>query len=93
MGALHFDPLNAVLILLAIVASYKGWISTQTHLENESKWHTEWIKKHSEECDQRDRNYTAIIIELQKSNSHLTTLTEADGKRLDRIEASIDKKR
>jgi hypothetical protein len=89
----HFDPFNAFLVLIAILASYRGWISTQASLKKDSDWHSEWIRRHSDECDERDRTYIGLLIELQKGNAHLTTLTEGQGERIARIETQMDRKR
>lgn len=93
MPTVHFDPLNAVLILIAIIAGYRAFISRETALEKDNAWHSEWIKKHSTECDQRERAYMGILAELKAGNAHLTTLTEGHGERLSRIENNLDKKR
>jgi hypothetical protein len=92
LNGIHFDPFNAVLILIAIGTGYRAYVSTQSKLKTDTDWHTEWIKRHDEECDQRDRSYTALLGELQKSNAHLTTLTEGHTQRLGRIENTLDKR-
>jgi hypothetical protein len=90
---LHFDMLNAVLILIMGIGAYRAFITRNTNFAESIKWHSEWIKKHSTECDARDKATTDILSELRTSNQHLVTLTEAQGHRLDRIEMQQDSDR
>lgn len=80
----HFDPVNLIVVLLAAAGA---WFS----LRNDSKWHGEWIKRHSIECDEREKTTIRILSELQNSNAHLTTLTSGHHERIQRIENSMDR--
>ena len=82
---LHFDPITLIAILVGIVG---GWYT----LRNNSKWHTEWIKKHSKECDDYTKLNNEILSELQQSNARLTTLTEGHHERIARIETQLDRR-
>lgn len=82
---LHIDPITIVVLVI-------GFISTWNTLKKDSKWHTSWIKKHDEECDDFKKSQQKITLELMTSNTHLTTLAEAHGERLTRLETAADKK-
>ena len=69
---LKFDPIEVIVIVC-------GFIGTWYTLRADSKWHTEWIKKHSTDCD-----------EQRKANIEI--LTEGHHERLGRIETRIDTK-
>ena len=83
---LHFDPIQTVLVS---VAAIWAWFKIRA----DSEWHTEWIKRHSDECNDRDERTTKILIELQTSNAHLVTLTEGHNDRINRIEHQMDRAR
>ena len=74
-------------MLVLVGGSIGAWYT----LRNDSKWHSEWIKKHTEESDAREQKTTEILSALLTTNAHLTTLTEGHGQRIDRIEHSIDR--
>lgn len=79
----HIDPLTAILVLV-------GFVGMWYTLRNDSKWHTEWIKKHDMECDEQRITTNRLITEIQSTNSRLVTLAEAHGDRLNRVEHYID---
>ena len=83
---LHFDPLTVAILVI-------GFIGTWYTLKSDSKWHTEWIKKHSAECDAREATTTKIFAELTTSNAKLTTLAETHDHRLERVEGQLDRYR
>lgn len=65
---LHFDPVNLLMLLVGV-----GFIYAT--LRSDSQWHTEWIKRHSSECDAKDKLITEILVELRTSNARLIELT------------------
>jgi hypothetical protein len=81
----HFDPITIGIIVA-------GFIGTWAVLRNDSKWHSDWIKKHSAECDEQRLLNTAIFTQLKESNARLTVLTEGHDHRLERIENQMDRK-
>ena len=80
---LHVDILNLVVVIAGIIVMW-------TTLRNDSKWHTQWIRKHDTECEEQRKANAKILTELQTSNAHLATLTESNGHRLNRIENQMD---
>ena len=81
---LHIDPINLIIVVSGIIVIW-------TTLRNDSKWHTDWIKKHSAECDELRKANNEILNELRTSNEHLSTLTESHHERLGRIETQMDR--
>ncbi len=82
----HVDPITIILLLT-------GFIATWTTLKKDSGWHTSWIKKHDQECDEQREANTKLFTALQTTNAHLATLTEGHEKRLDRVEKYVDQVR
>ena len=82
----HFDPINLFVVVAAAIAA---WVT----MRNTSSWHTTWIRKHETECGEQRKLNSAILVELQKTNTHLVTLTEGHEKRIDRLEAADDRAR
>lgn len=87
MGLIHFDHIDPVMLVIVASAFIGQWYLQK----GTSKWHTEWIQKHDKECDERRETNNTILVELKTANSHLVTLTEAHGHRLDRIESIQDR--
>ena len=83
---LHFDLVNLVgMVVIAIAA----WVS----MKNTLSWHTTWIKKHDQECDEQRKINNKILTALQTTSAHLATLTEGHEKRIDRLERTEDRAR
>ena len=82
---LKFDPIEVIVIVC-------GFIGTWYTLRADSKWHTEWIKKHSTDCDEQRKANNEILAVLRASNERLCALTEGHHERLGRIETRIDTK-
>lgn len=80
---LHFD-LVTVVVLLA------GFVGTWYTLKSDSRWHTAWIKKHSEDCDEYRKGNAELLTAIRTTNAHLVTLTEAHDHRLERLEQQSD---
>src|SRR3990167_4071313 len=79
---LNFDPITLIVVL-------GGFIATWATLRGDSRWHTEWIKKHSKECDEQRKANNEILTELRASNTHLVTLTTTHHERMGKIDDEI----
>ena len=87
----HFDPLNVVLLVLGMIGA---WYSLRDKVSASTKdiaWHSEWIKKHSVDCDEQRRLNNEILASLRESTMRLTTLTESHHERIARIEGREDR--
>lgn len=80
---------NLITILLISI----GFIGTWYTLKSDSRWHTTWIKKHSEDCDEYRKINAEVLTEIRTTNAHLVTLTEAHDHRLGRLEQQADRGR
>lgn len=78
----HFDPVNLVAILVIAIAA---WVT----MRNTLTWHTAWIRKHDEECDELRQKNGQILTQLLVTNEHLKVLVEANAQRLDRSNEEI----
>jgi hypothetical protein len=83
---LHFDPINAVIVAGAALLIY-------TLLNREQRWHSKWIIRHDQECDENRKTNNKLFAEMQSMNAHLATLTEGHEKRIDRLETQSDRAR
>lgn len=81
------ELLHVDLITIAIVIG--GFIGTWYTLRADSKWHTAWIKKHSEECDKRETQITNILLEMRTSNAQLSTLVTGHHESIQRIDGEV----
>lgn len=77
---IHFDPVNALVVLCFAVAIW-------TQLRNTVKWHTSWIHKHEEDDKVRDQ----ILSKCTETNAKLTVLVDTHCDRIERIEDRIDR--
>lgn len=80
----HVDAVQLVVLIAGFIAMF-------VRLKGNTEWQGTWIKKHSEECDQREKTVNKILVELQTSNAHLTTLTVNQGDRISRLEHQADR--
>lgn len=79
---LHFDPIT----LLVLIG---GFIGTWTSLRKDSSWHTQWIQKHSEQCDEQRKQNNDIITSLKASTAQLVTLTDGHHERMNKIDDEV----
>lgn len=80
----HVDPVTILVLIGGFIAAWKK-------LNVTSAWQAQWIMKHDRECDEQRKVNNIMFGEIQRTNSHLVTLTEGHEKRLDRIERRYDR--
>lgn len=83
-GLLHFDPVSVVIVVACAAVIW-------TKLRTSVKWHTTWIQKHDQECDDHKKDLAKILADVQKNQGILTTLADAQSHRLERLENWRDK--
>lgn len=82
----HFDPINFIVLV-------GGFIWAWFTLIRDSRWHSNWIKKHSAESEEQRKLNTEILTELQTTNARMVTVVEGHEKRIDRLESQVDRNR
>ena len=79
---LHFDPITVIVVIASVIITW-------ANLRRDSKWHSAWIKKHSEECDAREKQVTTVLLEMRTSNAHLETLVTSHHESIQRIDSEV----
>lgn len=86
MEFLHFDPITLLVLIVGLIG---GW----TTLKNNTSWHSKWIRKHDEECNEYKVRANEILTELKVSNERLAQIAVNNTQRIERIEHQMDKSR
>lgn len=81
---LHFDPVQIILTLGSAITIW-------TQLRASVKWHSQWILKHEEACTDHKKDLAKVLTAIQSNQAQLTTLTEGQDNRLERLENWRDK--
>lgn len=85
---LHFDPITLITVVIAFLGNqYVGSLLNK----KDSKWHSDWIRKHSAECDEQRKENSEILTELRTGNATLAALVTSHNDRIGRIETQMDR--